>query len=361
MTTTIRTAEPRELLALVPYQLGFRPAESAVVVSLRRGVRVGLVARVDLVDLTDPVRGPDVAASLVGHLLADGAGAVVLVLYTADDLQAEPAAGRAALARLTAAAGPLLPEPACWVVGPRGYYALGCDDAACCPPGGRPPADLEGTRVGAEMVLRGSTVEAARADLGRLPEVGVEARRAARRAAARWSARRRELRDTADHHRWRAAGLELWRELVDGAPGRSVLHGRLSAALEDVLVRDAVLVDLVPGHARVADRVVAGWNGPEVGRALRAVVDPAAAVPPPLERLASACAVLREVAAHRPGAAAPALTLLALAAWWTGDGARASVLVARALELEPGYRLAELVEQTLDHGVPPGWVRAAGA
>jgi hypothetical protein len=361
MPTTIRTTEPRELLALVPYQLGFRPVESAVVVSLRRGVRVGLVARVDLADLVHPAEGPRVAAALVGHLLADGAGAVVLVLYSAADLQADESTGRRALAHLAAAAGPLLPEPTCWVVGPRGYHALGCREPGCCPPGGRPLADLEGARVGAEMVLLGATVEDDRADLGRLPAVDPAARRAARRAAARWAGRRAQLQGTAEHHRWRAAGLDLWRELVDGTPGRAVLHGRLSAALEDVLVRDAVLVDLVPGHARVADRVVAGWNGPEVGRALRAVVDPAAAVPPPVERLASACAVLRDVAAHRPGAAAPALTLLALAAWWSGDGARASVLVARALELEPGYRLADLVEQTLDHGVPPGWVRAAGA
>jgi hypothetical protein len=35
MTTTIRTDSPRELLALIPYQLGFRPTDSLVVVSIR--------------------------------------------------------------------------------------------------------------------------------------------------------------------------------------------------------------------------------------------------------------------------------------------------------------------------------------
>ena len=30
MPTTIRTSDPRELLALVPFQLGFQPVESAV-------------------------------------------------------------------------------------------------------------------------------------------------------------------------------------------------------------------------------------------------------------------------------------------------------------------------------------------
>ena len=37
MTTpkTIRATEPRELLALIPFQLGFHPTDSVVLVSLR--------------------------------------------------------------------------------------------------------------------------------------------------------------------------------------------------------------------------------------------------------------------------------------------------------------------------------------
>ena len=50
-TPTLRVTEPREMLSLVPYQLGFHPTESVVAVSLRppRG-RVGLLVRVDLTD-----------------------------------------------------------------------------------------------------------------------------------------------------------------------------------------------------------------------------------------------------------------------------------------------------------------------
>ena len=82
-TTTIRVREPRELLSLIPHQLGFHPRESAVVVSLRepRG-RVGLVARVDLADLGDRDSGPQLARTLVTHLVNDGAGRAVLVVYT---------------------------------------------------------------------------------------------------------------------------------------------------------------------------------------------------------------------------------------------------------------------------------------
>jgi len=50
--------------------------------------------------------------------------------------------------------------------------------------------------------------------------------------------------------------------------------------------------------------------------------------------------------------------LLALLAWWRGDGARAEVLLARAFESGPAYRLAHLIDDAVAQGVPPGWVRA---
>lgn len=141
MPTTIRSHDPRELLSLIPYQLGFRPHESAVLVSLRgeRG-RTGLVARVDLADLADPEHGPHVARSLVGHLVDDGAGRAVLVVYTAAD--ARSGAGRRAaqqtLDNLERAGEHFLGPWSCWVVSPTGYHGLDCEDTGCCPPGGRP-------------------------------------------------------------------------------------------------------------------------------------------------------------------------------------------------------------------------------
>ncbi len=359
MTTTIRTSSPRELLALVPFQLGFRPRESAVVVSLRRGTRVGLVARVDLTDLADPRSGPQVARMLIGHLLADGAGGALVVLYTDEDLQSDPTNGRRALAHLADAADGQLPEPEAWVVGARGYHALECADRTCCPPGGRPLAELEASQVGAEMVLLGATVEGDRAGLGQLPEAHPDRRRAARRASQRWSRRADQAHGPAEMHRWRRAGLDLWRALLAQAQPTAPDLGRLQAALDDVLVRDAVLLDLVPGQARLADRVVAGWTGPEVGDALGLIVDPGAGVAPPAS-VTAATRLLREVAGHRPPAAAPAVTLLAMLAWWTGDGARAAVLVERVLAAVPDYRLARLLDEALTVGLPPGWARPSG-
>lgn len=372
MTTTIRTCEPRDLIALVPYRLGFRPAESAVVLSLRgpRG-RVGMIARVDLEALIGVESGEAVAESLVDAVVRDGAHRAVLVVYADHD-----ARGRAAeaLATFLPAARPLLGDVECWVVEPSGWYALGCADERCCPEGGRPHSDLESAPVSAAMVLSGVAVERDREALGSVGEVPAAQRRSARRAADRWSARRAVLGGRLDDERWRADGLALWRRCLERLelgvePAEEVVRsttvGRLRAALDDVLVRDAVLVTLVPAHAGEDDlprRVVARDASAGLDAALRALTDPALGLAPGEARSAAATTVLRAVAAHAgPEGHAPSLTLLAVLAWWGGDGARAAVLLERALRARPGYRLAMIVREAVGCGLPPGWLAPAAS
>lgn len=386
MPTTIRTNDPRELLALIPFQLGFQPAESAVLVSIRGDRGVGLIARVDLADLGDRDTGEQLARTLVAHLAGDGAYRAVVVLFTAECLQdgARGAVGAAVAARLREAAAPTLGDVDCWVVGPRGYYGLGCMDRACCPSGGRPLDDLQGTRVGAQMVLEGVQVARSRDELVRIPVASPASRKAARRARVRWESRLTAAKGTAEAHRWRRDGLALWRTEVgrvaalgaaderdepdDGvrpvvfgwaadAPAPTAM-GRLQGALADVLVRDAVLLTLVPGADRVADLVVAGDGGADVGRALRTIIDPVEGRRPDAARTQPARRVLEQLVAHSPREGhVPALTLLAVLAWWDGDGARAGLHLDRALAADPAYRLAVLVDDALRLGMPPGWAR----
>lgn len=373
---TIRVSEPRELLSLVPYQLGFVPHESAVLVSVRRRrAQVGLVARVDLDELGDPVRGPQVARTLTAHLLRDGAQRAVLVVYTGDR-EGSAALLDAARRHVGTAAEHHLGEVECWLVGPDGYRHAECPSSPCCPASGRPAWDLRSTTVSAEMVLRGVGVAASREQLGEVRVVDAAARRSARRAAARWSARRLGADGPAELHRWRRAGLELWRSQLEEASGRSgdvpggggvleptaTVVGRLQAALDDVLVRDAVLVGLLPGNDRLADVLLVESGGADVAQALRRLVDPVHGVAPDPVRVAPARALLERLVAHggRDGHA-PALTLLGVVAWWEGDGARAAVLLERALRAVPGYRLASLVQEALSHGMPPGWLARRSA
>lgn len=387
MPTTIRTNDPRELLALIPFQLGFQPDESLVAVSVRADRAVGLIARVDVADLAPPEPGGQLARSLVAHLSSDGAQRVVVVVYTAQDLQdglgSTPAA---AVEQLRASAEHVLGDVDCWVVGPAGYYSLGCRDRECCPAGGRSLDGLQSTRVGAQMVLEGVQVARSRDGLVRIPQASASARKAARRSRVRWEARFPASAGPAQAHQWRLRGLEVWRCQVadvgvaasgpwDAADAAGVAPlrfgstspvlppptavGKLLAALDDVLVRDAVLLAFVPGAERVADRIVAGDTAADVGNALEAIIDPVRGTRPDPERTGPARLVLEHLVAHAPRRGhAPTLTLLAVLAWWEGDGARAGVLVDRALAADPDYRLARLVDDALRLGMPPGWVRA---
>ncbi|WP_196217304.1 DUF4192 domain-containing protein, partial [Cellulosimicrobium composti] len=189
MTTVIRAQGPRELLAYVPYRLGYRPRDSVVLVGLRppRG-RVGLVVRVDVADLADLEHGPQVARSVVGHLAADGAQRVVLVAYTDAPLRTGGdgvARARAAVEHCREAVEPHVGPVEAWVVSSTGWYALDCAEDDCCPPAGRPLRDLESSEVGAHMVLAGTALADSREDALRLPRAGAEARRRAARAARR--------------------------------------------------------------------------------------------------------------------------------------------------------------------------------
>jgi transposase len=47
------------------------------------------------------------------------------------------------------------------------------------------------------------------------------------------------------------------------------------------------------------------------------------------------------------------LTVLANLAWWQGDGALARTALERALVVEPGYRLARLLDRLVDLAIRP--------
>ncbi len=77
MTADITLRGPSDVVGILPYQLGYHPRDSVVVVSLR-GKRVGLVARADLPpdDHVD-----EVVSTLLGPLVRDGATSVIVVGY----------------------------------------------------------------------------------------------------------------------------------------------------------------------------------------------------------------------------------------------------------------------------------------
>jgi len=129
-------------------------------------------------------------------------------------------------------------------------------------------------------------------------------------------------------------------------------------------VRDAVLLTLVAGTGDLAERslqpsaAAPGALAGETAAALGAILSTQRGVPPDWQAHDGPFDVLQRLVAHAPGPdRAPALTLLGLLAWWQGDGARAGVLLERAVDADPRYRLAHLLIDALSAGVAPGWVR----
>jgi hypothetical protein len=357
-TATMRVRGARELLSAVPYALGYRPAACVVVVCVRDDGAVGLVARASLDDLADAERRAVVAGLLARRAGEDGARVAFVVGYA--DETGPGSAVVAAVDALADAVGALVPGCERWVVGDRTYRSLDCVDPACCPPGGAPVEELESTAVRARLVVAGWSPAASREDLYRLGRATAAARGLAGKAARRWE--RAAAGD--DRLAWRGASYDAW--VGAARAGAEALGpaelGRLAAALADVPVRDAVLLWCVPGREDAARRTATGDAGPDLedatAAAIASVVDADRAAAPDTERTAAAVDVLEAVAAHAPRRlAAPALTLLAFLAWWSGDGGRAGHRLDAALAAEPGHRLARLLDAALRAGLPPGWLR----
>ncbi|SKC72900.1 DUF4192 domain-containing protein [Krasilnikoviella flava] len=376
----------RDLLAAVPYLLGFRPRECVVVLAVTTDGRVGLVARISLTDLDGTggdVRTVARAAGRVGACLA------LVVLYTSSP----PVQARARAAAVVGALDESLDRAVdveTWLVGSERYRGLDCTDPACCPPQGRPVAELEQGEVGAAFVVAGRAVAASEQEAHRIRRASAGVRDRVAKAAARAERTRAAARGQAAAApgrgpgpggvdalgRWRAEAYGVWCDLVRQAaaelracpPGDVVLPparlGRLAVALADVPVRDAVLLSLVPGGREAADHTVgAGPDGDPreveaaTSRAIARVVDPRCGVPPDGPTADAARLVLEQVVGAAPRRwHAPPLALLGFLAWWRGDGWLAARRVRESARQDPAYRLAALLAGVLEAGVPPGWV-----
>src|SRR6476659_6870532 len=125
----IRLRGPADVVAVLPYQLGYHPQDSIVLIALL-GRSVGLIERIDL---PSPRDAEQVGSVLVAPLLQDRPEAVMLVGY-------ETAAGSSRLAldvvRRLATEAELDVLDRLVVRGGR-WFAIDCVDG-CCPTGGAP-------------------------------------------------------------------------------------------------------------------------------------------------------------------------------------------------------------------------------
>ncbi len=354
--------QPREVLAWLPYQVHFWPHESVVLASLRRqepdeedadpGCEPGLVARTDLGIIGSLVGGRQAQVEMSRHLQRDGADRVVCAIYTeqpfAAVLRGQGPAGRTlAWWRTT----PWAELGRTYLVGPERFRCVDCSTQPCCPHTGQPLEVLENTQVSAWYVYHGQTYASSREAL--VPDPRASAQECARTDAAAQAhlQTRPDLAGTA-LSAWQREMAHRWVALVRAAATREPTAeelGAVLAGLSDTWVRDAALM----------------WSGTGrlLGESLREEVIGAVfsgRLRPQPARVRAADRTLSLLATHATDRwRAPVLTSRAWLAWWTGDGARANILLQRALEVDADYSLAGLLGTALANGIPPGWARCA--
>lgn len=319
---------PGDLVALVPSIIGFQPRESVVVVLLgRKGVMANLV-RLDRSDLDSPA-GHEAAFKVAAHAARTGINQALVFSFTENPQPCQ------ALRRMVSALQDTVGQVVGWMVHDGRMFDPDCPDPECCPPGGTvvPEPDPEAT-IG---LWRAAPL----LDTAATPED----RRNGARSAQRW------VRRSVDPARWRVESVDLWRAAYDTGATTPAHLGKLMGALTDVVVRDAILITLIPGADQAVSDICQGVNSPAVEEAFGRGMRPT--VPPDLARTKAAVDLLKAVFdLARPTRRAPAATMMGVISWWTNERGAALDWCDVALTADPAYRLAHLLRALIDR---EGW------
>ena len=350
-----RLRNPGELLAALPYLIGFHPRDSLLFIAFggSSGRRIELTQRVDLPRVDDAAA---VCGALAANTLRVSPAGVAVVVVGGDRTVAggvpfggpPPLAELAAVAEATLTARGVPVQSRTWAAGTDAGAAWACYDECGCR-GGVPD---EGTTPFAATAVAAGLV--ARADRGELEKLVAPTTPARLRRRARMLTRAIDTGSDLDalcealstagpdglpagadtsprcDGDAGAAGLTghalVENALADAAAGRLCLDDArvvaLALAMSDLEVRDAALARCADADADGAEHLWAAL--------VRETPDPEAAEP---AALLAACALLR------------------------GDGALAGIALDRAEQAWPGHRLTGLLRAVWAAGMPPERVR----
>ncbi|MEW1947625.1 DUF4192 domain-containing protein [Pseudarthrobacter sp902506025] len=410
---------PEDILGFIPHSLGYWPVSSLVAMTLhgtRLGatLRLDLPGR----DIQAAPAGfaRAVRGYLEADRDADGS---LLAVFTSDARMVRPSAYDHLISAVQSAlADGGMPVRDAWFVGDRYWRDASCTDPSCCPVPGRPVQQIRDSLLNAEMVYRGSSVGPA-PRTGRGPATAVPAMHLAAvlEAQATWeeelggrSGCRAQfsavldfwelLLDRSQAGPWvpdveRDAFLRAtllcptWRDavLVMAAAGRSAAEagaeqfGVLQDAGADGGAAAVVPLPLLPpvnfpgrrapgngmrdepagtpDPAAVPRRLhlvqgARGTSGPTPAGYGEVLMGLAPDVPD-WECLDALDRVLGQLAVLGGRPAVAALTLQGWVSWCRGRGSYSAGYLGQALELEPDYRLAELLLDLVGRGTLCGW------
>lgn len=308
---------PVDILAAVPYLVGFHPHDSLVVIGIAER-QAKVVARWNL-----PFP-PGTLAPLAALFRREDVTEAVVVGYGPGE-KVTPAADEAR--RAAASSGVTVGEVL--RVHEGRYWSYICDQPTCCPPEGT-PYDPSTTRVAAEATVQGMVALPDRGALERTiaPAEGpvrVAMRRATAEAVAEVRAAMAAGAADPDAYarRFVAEGLVRLRAALGaharGEPLDDAEAARLGLDLAVIRIRDEAWTLLHESHAPL-------WK--DLTRRLE------------------------------PRFCPPAASLLAMASWRAGDNVLATIALERALTVDPRYSMADLLMHAVQNLVAPAIVRA---
>jgi hypothetical protein len=137
---------PHDLLAAIPFLIGYHPENSLVLVALKDD-NVGMAMRVDMP--TDIA--PESYDLLASHFQREAADAALIVAYVDSETDPEPVLINTSAALLRA--GISIKESL--IVSDGRYRSMLCHDSECCPSLGSPIPDIDSSRIAAEHVIAG--------------------------------------------------------------------------------------------------------------------------------------------------------------------------------------------------------------
>ena len=305
-----------DLITAVPFLIGFKPADSLVLISTRSG-EIGMAMRIDI---PSEISGEEIEM-LVQHFRRDQAQSALLVAYM-PPLRSD---GDLLLITIGAALmreGISIQESI--VVTNGRYRSIICRDQSCCPPQGLSMPTIEDSQYAAEHVIAGIPMpyENISELIGSLSSlVGFDETQWCADVAS--FAIDENLDDEIELGILRRDGIESMQLLLDEfrigrGPTDRNLCARLIGRMSDVQVRDFALGI----HDEDSyDLYFAMWRE--------------------LLRIAP------------PGFIAPISCVVAAMAYENGDGALAQKAVDRAIEDGQSYPLAGLLRRVFNAGWPP--------
>lgn len=312
---------PHDLLAAIPFLIGYHPTDSLVLVSLK-DESVGMAMRIDYPQKVDEQSSSQAYEALVYHLVREGAEGALIVAYVPDSrTDGEEVLGNCATALMRAH---IEIRESLLICNGRWRSTL-CGDSDCCPLDGRPLPEISSSRIAVEQVAQGRPMpfidSAGLADsISPLPLAG-DAGFADEVHRFKVDPDSTSLQSL--QREGAVAVIDLASRFIAGSLGQNIdadqaLSARVIGSLSDIQVRDFAL----GSHDDATLNIYwAMWLY--------------------LVRIAPV------------GSIAPIASLLAAVSYERGEGALAHRCLDRAIADDPGYSLATLLRRVFSAGWPP--------